>query len=232
MKIILLSEDQALSDRIESILSSHYFIVDSVQSPELLTHFLSLFPYDLIIVDTTLLTLDIVSFSNHLQAVEHPLMLLLLFHEVTSDVEILSLNLGADDCLRRFCDDDVLIAHVRALMRRKGRKSPIVMRWGDLSVDCSRQQVHYGRVLIALTPKEYQLLSIFLRSPHQTFSAQSLIDLAWSSTLDQPNLETIKTHIRSLRHKLKQAGIEDLVKTVYGFGYRLNPELLASIAMA
>ncbi len=229
MKIICLSEDQALSNRIFTVLSP-YFIVDLVQTLEMLKHCLSLFPYNLIIVDAEVSRVDVFSFAQDLQVDEHPLMLLLLFEVVTSEVQVLSLNAGADDCLLRSCHDDEVVAHVRALLRRQGEKYPVMGHWGDLLVDCSRHQVSYGGTLIPLTPKEYQILMVFLSAPRQTFSAQSLIDHAWSSTHDQPSVETIKTHIRSLRLKLKSVGIEDLVETVYGFGYRLNYELLTSIA--
>jgi DNA-binding response OmpR family regulator len=230
MKIICLSEDQALSDRIFTVLSSHHFVVDTVQTPEMLNHCLSLFPYTLIIIDTKISTLDVFSFAKELQLVQHPLMLLLIFEELSYEVEVLSLNAGADDCLRESCGDDELLAHVCALLRRKGEKSPVIGRWGDLVVDCKNNQASYAGKKIPLTPKEYQIMLVFLSSPRQTFSAQSLIDCAWPSIQDQPSVETIKTHIRSLRVKLKQVGIEDLVETVYGFGYRLNFELLTAIA--
>jgi DNA-binding response OmpR family regulator len=95
-------------------------------------------------------------------------------------------------------------------------------------VDCLHQQVRYGDQIIPFTVKEYQFLTLFLKSPHQTFSAQSIIDHVWSSKVEQPSLETVKTHMRSLRVKLKKVGIENLIETVYGFGYRLNTDVLSS----
>ena len=125
-------------------------------------------------------------------------------------------------------DSEVLVAHVRALLRRKGKKYPVGGRWGNFRVDCHHQQVSYGDQIIPFTVKEYQFLTLFLMLPHQTFSAQNIIDHVWSSNVEQPSLETVKTHIRSLRVKLKKVGIENLIETVYGFGYRLNSDVLSS----
>jgi DNA-binding response OmpR family regulator len=160
--------------------------------------------------------------------IDHPLMLLLLFEMMDEKLEINGFNSGADGCLVRNCSDAMLIAYVRALLRRRGEKYPVVGRWGDLLVDCGHQTVSYAGRLIPLTPKEYQMLTVFLASPRQTFSSQGIIDQAWCSTLDQPNLETVKTHIRALRTKFKKVGVEGLIETVHGFGYRLNYVLLSS----
>ncbi len=230
MKMILLSDDKKLSREILSILMSKYFILDLVDTVIDLKAYLDRFPYDLIIIDAILQDLGIFSLTQELQSVKHPIMLLLLFPEMTTQVEIDSLNAGADDCLVRSCSEPELVAHVRALLRRKGEKYPVVGRWGDLMVDCGAQTVSYGNQVIPLTPKEYQLLSLFLSAPRQTFGPQLIIDSVWSSMLDQPSPETVKTHIRSLRVKLHEVGLQDLIETIYGFGYRLNSELLASLS--
>jgi DNA-binding response OmpR family regulator len=230
MKIILLSDDKVLGHEIYTALISKYFILDTINTVFELKDYLERFPYDLIIIDASLKHLDVFSFAKELQSVKHPIMLLLLFPEMTTQVEIASLNAGADDCLARSCSEDELIAHVRALLRRKGEKYPVIGRWGDFVVDCGAQTVSYGDQVIPLTPKEYQLITLFLSAPRQTFGSQLIIDSVWSSMLDQPSPETVKTHIRSLRVKLHDVGLQDLIQTIYGFGYRLNSELLTRLS--
>ncbi len=232
MKIIVLSDDKQLCHEIYVVLTSQHFVLDTVNTVVKFKDYLRQFPYDLMIIDAVLNSLNVFSLTQQLQSVKHPIMLLLLllFPEVNTQVEIEALNAGADDCLARSCSGDELVAHVRALLRRKGEKYPVVGRWGDLLVDCGAQTVSYGEQVIPLTPKEYQLLSLFLSSPRQTFGPQLIIDSVWSSMLDQPSPETVKTHIRSLRVKLDTVGLQDLIQTIYGFGYRLNSELLTSLS--
>ena len=228
MKLLVLSCDQGLSDRIESLAVEYNSIADTVKTEEMLDHYLGLFPYDLIIIDGSLPNFNVLEYSKKMQSVQNASLLLLLVEVLNSEVEIAALNAGADICLVRSVDSEMLVAHVRALLRRRGEKYPVGGRWGDFWLDCRHHQVSYGDQIIPFTVKEYQFLTLFLKSPHQTFSAQSIIDQVWSSNVEQPSLETVKTHIRSLRVKLKKVGIENLIETVYGFGYRLNFDVLSS----
>ncbi len=227
MKIIVLSCDWVLSDRIGLLASAYNSVADTVETQIILDHYLSLFPYDLIIIDGNLPNFDILKYAKKLQSSQNPTLLLLLVEVLNAQIEIAALNAGVDACLMRSVDSEMLIAHVRALLRRKGKKYPIESRWGDFWVDCCHQKIIYRDQVIPFTAKEYQILRLFLNSPHQTFSARSIIDHLWSSNLEQPSSETVKTHIRSLRVKLKQVGIENLIETVYGFGYRLNHTVLS-----
>jgi diguanylate cyclase (GGDEF)-like protein len=76
---------------------------------------------------------------------------------------------------------------------------------------------------LRLTPKEYGLLELFLRNPHRIFSTGALIAHIWSFE-EPPTEDTIRSHIKGLRQKLKAAGaLDDPIETVYGIGYRLRP---------
>jgi PAS domain S-box-containing protein len=86
----------------------------------------------------------------------------------------------------------------------------------------ARKVTCHGQVL-PVNRKEYQLLELFLSHPHQTFSRGVISDRLWSLDDPLPTDATIKTHIRNLRRKLEQAGLQDLIQTHYGHGYRLNP---------
>jgi DNA-binding response OmpR family regulator len=77
--------------------------------------------------------------------------------------------------------------------------------------------------LVPVTPKEYALLELFLRNSKRVFSCDVILDRLWSHD-GTPSEEAIRTHIKGLRHKLKQAGAAaDTIETVYGIGYRLKP---------
>ncbi len=229
MKVILLSEDSDLSGKIFTTLSLKNVIVDVVSTSILLEKYLDNVSYDLIMLDVSIPNVDTLELCYKLQSVEHPLMLLLFVETLDSQVEVAGLNAGADDCLRRSVDADELLAHVTALLRRRGQKYPVIGHWGEFLVDCSHNQVSYEGTIIPLTAKEYQLFTIFLAAPDQTLNPQALINQAWSSTHEQPGLETVKTHIRSLRLKFKKVGLQNLIETIYGFGYRLNQELMAGL---
>jgi len=84
--------------------------------------------------------------------------------------------------------------------------------------------VTYGDFALSLTPKEYGLLELFLRKQSQVFSRAAILDSLWNCG-EAPGEDTVTAHIKGLRRKLMEAGgPADLIKTVYGVGYRLNPE--------
>ncbi len=91
-----------------------------------------------------------------------------------------------------------------------------------MSLDPKTHQVTHQQQLLPLTPKEYGILELFLRHPHQVFSPGAIIDNLWAGE-DPPGEEAVRTHIKGLRHKLKASGMEkDTIETVYGVGYRLK----------
>ena len=115
-----------------------------------------------------------------------------------------------------------LTARIRALLRRGTAVLPTVLEWGDLRLNPSSYEVSYGENLLNLTPKEYQLLELFIRKNKMVLSRSLILDHLWSFE-DPPGEETVKVHIKDLRKKLRIAGAPpDFIETVYGVGYRLK----------
>jgi DNA-binding winged helix-turn-helix (wHTH) protein len=82
--------------------------------------------------------------------------------------------------------------------------------------------VTYGNQPIALTPKEYSLLELFLRNPQRVFSRSTILDHLWSMD-DSPTEGAVTNLVKDLRNRLKRNGLEEaVIQTVYGLGYRLK----------
>ena len=103
------------------------------------------------------------------------------------------------------------------------RSTPL-LTWERLCLNPTTMEVQYGEELLSLTPKEYSLMELFLRQPDRIFSRGVILENIWSLQDDIPSEDTVKAHIRGLRKKLKAVGAPaQLIDTVYGVGYRLNP---------
>ncbi len=124
------------------------------------------------------------------------------------------------------CTSEEICARIRALLRRPREVAVTVLRCGGLRLDPSTCEVFYLDHEIRLSPKEYALLELFLRHPHQVFSSGTLLEKLWSFD-ETPGEETIRTHVKRLRRKLKQAGANQVIENIYGMGYRLNSSLAA-----
>lgn len=92
----------------------------------------------------------------------------------------------------------------------------------DLRLDPDACEVSYGGNTLRLYPKEYELLKLFFDYPRHVLSPSVIIDRLWADD-STPTDSAIRTHIKGLRRKLKDAGAEDLIQTVHGLGYRLKP---------
>jgi two-component system OmpR family response regulator len=128
------------------------------------------------------------------------------------------LDYGADDYLTKPFSFVVLLARLRALVRRRLPERPTVLSAGEVSLDPATHQVHVAREPVALTPREYTVLEYFLRNPHRVVSKTELLDHVWDAAEDtDPN--AVEVYIGYLRRKLGR----DLLQTVRGVGYRLAP---------
>lgn len=96
-------------------------------------------------------------------------------------------------------------------------------QWKDLRLDPDTCEVSYRGKILRLYPKEYELLKLFFDFPMRVLSPSLIIEHLWSFD-STPTESVIRTHIKGLRHKLKDAGVEDdIIQTVHGLGYRLKP---------
>jgi DNA-binding response OmpR family regulator len=128
------------------------------------------------------------------------------------------LDYGADDYLTKPFSFVVLLARLRALVRRRLPERPTVLSAGEVSLDPATHQVQVSQEPVALTPREYTVLEYFLRNPHRVVSKTELLDHVWDAAEDtDPN--AVEVYIGYLRRKLGR----NVLQTVRGVGYRLAP---------
>jgi DNA-binding response OmpR family regulator len=222
MRILIAEDDEQISEPLKEALSHHQYIVDVASDGQAAWELVEAFTYDLILLDVVLPKLDGITFCKKLRQHGYHMPVLMLTAMGTLDDKIVGLDAGADDYLIKPFELKELEARIRALMRRGRFTLPPVLMWGDLQLNPNTCQVVYENKPINLTPKEYSLLSLFLRNSNRMFSRSAIIEQLWSYE-EPPGEETVKMHIKSLRHKLRLAGVpEDPIETVYGLGYRLR----------
>ncbi len=224
MKILLVEDDDRIAQSLAEALVDQHYVVDIAADGEMGWEYIDASPYDLVILDIMLPKRDGISLCQLLRRNGYTMPVLMLTAKDTSADKVLSLDVGADDYVVKPFDLKELLARIRALLRRGATVQPAILEWGSLHLDPATHEVSYADQLLHLTPKEYGLLELFLRNHGRVLSADFILDHLWSLE-DPPGKETIKVHVRGLRQKLKAAGAtEDVVETVYGLGYRLNPK--------
>jgi DNA-binding response OmpR family regulator len=133
------------------------------------------------------------------------------------------LDLGADDYLVKPFSYVVLVARLRALLRRGVRERPVVLAAGDLRLDPASHRVRRGDADVALTAREFALLEYLMRHAGRVLSRTELLDHVWDAAEDtDPN--AVEVYISYLRRKVDSPFGRHALGTVRGVGYRLAPD--------
>ena len=134
--------------------------------------------------------------------------------------EVEALDTGADDFLCKPFSYPVLVARLRALVRRGDRKRPTVLRVGGLRLDPAARRVWRWDTEIELTARELAILEMLMRRPDEVVSKRDILDHVWDAAFDgDPNI--VEVYVRRLRIKLDRPYGRTDIETVRGAGYRL-----------
>jgi len=134
-----------------------------------------------------------------------------------------ALDTGADDYLTKPFSFVVLLARLRALMRRGVPERPSVLEAGDLRLDPATRTVQRGDVAVELTSRETALLDFLLRRQGDVLSKQTILDNVWDDEFEgDPNI--VEVYIRRLRNKLDRPFGRAAIETIRGSGYRLTAD--------
>ncbi|OHY35840.1 transcriptional regulator [Cylindrospermopsis raciborskii CS-508] len=224
MKILVVEDDELIAYTLTNFLTEQNYAVELANDGKTAWDLVETYEYDLILLDIVLPKLDGISLCKKIRSSGRRVPILLLTGRDSSHDKAIGLDAGADDYVVKPCDEEELVARVRALLRRGGVNSQPVLEWRGLRLDPSSCEVTYQQDQLSLTPKEYALLELLMRNNRRVFSCGMILDHLWSYE-DTPGEDAVRTHIKGLRMKLKAAGApHDLVETVYGIGYRLKPQ--------
>jgi DNA-binding response OmpR family regulator len=134
---------------------------------------------------------------------------------------VLGLEAGADDYVTKPFDSTVLVARIRAVVRRMGRAEAVhgeqPLRFGDLEVQRNGLEVRVGGQPVELTPTELRLLLCFVDSPGNVLTRDVLLEQVWDYQWGGDS-RVVDVHVQRLRAKVGQ----DRIETVRGFGYKLK----------
>lgn len=175
---------------------------------------------DLLILDVNLPNMDGYVLCSMLRQAGKSMPILMLTARTTQQEMIKGLNLGADDYLTKPFDLDVLLARVRALLRRKSVDKDPVLSAGDITIDTNTREVKKGKKVIALSPKEYSLLDYLMRTKGKVQDRPTILQHVWGSSDELMFSNTVDVHVNFLRRKLGKATI----KTVPNAGYLIPIE--------
>lgn len=177
---------------------------------------------DLVILDIQLPGKNGVEICQTIRALKIMTPVIMLTAKQQTKDKIYGLNNGADDYLTKPFEFPELLARIQALLRRPKILNQSIIALGDnINFNASARCVTKNKQIIALTPKEFEILNCLIRHKNIVLSQQQIFNHCFDFAKDNWS-NTIEVHIKNLRKKLFNQNDKNILKTVRGFGYRLE----------
>jgi two-component system, OmpR family, response regulator len=220
VKLLLVDDDAKLAASVRRGLTAEGFTVEVAADGIEGLWQASEGTYDLIVLDILLPGRNGYEVCRELRRAENWTPILMLTAKDGSLDEAEALDTGADDYLTKPFSFAVLVAHIRALLRRTRGGSPAPVSVGDLRLDPVRRRVWRGTTEVSLTAREFEVLEFLVRRRGQVLSKQAILDGVWDIGFDgDPNI--VEVYVRRLRRKLDEPYGRTTIDTVRGAGYRV-----------
>jgi DNA-binding response OmpR family regulator len=223
MRILVVEDDKKVASFIEKGLREDGYSVDVAHDGDDGSLKAHVYDYDLLVLDVMLPGKTGFDILTALRREESTVPVLLLTARDSTEDIVRGLDAGADDYLTKPFSFEVLLARVRALVRRGGARRLERLRFADLEMDRIRHTAARGGRDLRLTPKEFQLLEYFLLHPEEVVRRTQLLEKVWDLHFD-PMSNVVDVHVAKLRRKTTEEGEDPLIHTVRGVGYILSGE--------
>ena len=217
MKVLLVEDEPILARAIRNGLERAGLTVDVVHDGQAAVALLQSQEYEAVVLDRDLPRLSGDDVCTYIIAHHSSVGVLMLTASATLADRVAGLQIGADDYLTKPFEFPELVARLRALQRRTGRRTPPELCFGELRLNPFAHQAFRADVPLTLSPKEFRILEQLLRAEGGVLSAETLLQRAWDENAD-PFTNSPRVVISTLRRKL---GKPWPIETVPGVGYRV-----------
>ena len=218
MRLLVVEDEVRLAAALKRGLAAEGFAVDLAHDGRSGLDLARYGDYDAVVLDVMLPVLSGYTVVKTLRAEGVWVPVLMLSAKDGEHDQADGLDYGADDYLTKPFSYVVLLARLRALLRRDLRERPAVLEASGIRLDPSSREVTAAGRPVALTQREFTVLEYFMRNPGRVVSKTELLDHVWDAA-DDTDPNTVEVYVGYLRRKLGR----DALHTVRGVGYRLAP---------
>ncbi len=225
MKVLIVEDEKSLRETMAAFLQKQDFVCETADSYFVAEDKLAAFEYDIIILDITLPDGNGLDLLSTIKTLENNTGILVVSARNSLDDKIRGLDLGADDYITKPFHLSELNSRIRAVLRRRKFNGTKELTFAEFRLLPEKREVFIHHKKLELTPKEYELLLYFLTNKNRVLTRQSIAEHLWGDYMDMADrFDFVYTHLNNLRKKIRKAGGNDYIKTVYGVGYKLETE--------
>ncbi len=223
MRVLLADDEVALAETVRRGLERDGSVVEVVHNGEDAVWAATEYTFDVLVLDIMMPRGNGYQVIRELRrrGIWTPVLVLTAIDQ--DDQVATALDAGADDYLTKPFSFVVLLARLRALVRRGAPERPATLRAGDLSLDPASRIVSRGDQTIQLTPREFGLLQFMMRHAGEVVSKSTILAGVWDSGFDGDD-NVVEVYMRYLRNKVDTPYRRQSLQTLRGMGYRLDPQ--------
>lgn len=222
-RILVVEDEEGLSGAIREWLEDDCYVVTVAVDGISALHRLLNESYELVLLDLMLPGLAGIDVCKRYRESGGSAPILMLTAKSTLAAKESGLDSGADDYLTKPFNMRELSARVRALLRRPQTQPKITLEARDIKLDRNSRCVTKACKPLRLLPKEFLLLEVMLERYGQVLSSEDLINHVWGPESEIAP-DTVRSHLKSLRKKIDDAGKPSMIKTVHGMGYKIEDD--------
>lgn len=221
-RIFIIEDDEVIFKAIKKYLESWNFIVSGVKDFENVFDEFINFKADLLLIDISLPFFNGYHWCEKIRSISKIPIIFISSASINLN-KIMAMNMGADDYITKPFDLDLLVAKIKALLRRTYEYVEVYdnLIYQYLSLDREKMTLKFNEYEIALSKNEFMILEMMFKSPRKVFKREEFMDKIWQ-TDEFIDDNTLTVNIMRLRKKLEEIGLRNLIKTKKKVGYYLE----------
>ncbi|MBI1183451.1 response regulator [bacterium] len=223
MKLLIVEDEPALAQSIAAYLSDENYLCEVAETYDAAYEKLGIYQYNCVLLDLMLPGGNGMDLLQHIRQENKETGVIIISAKNSLEDKITGLNLGADDYLAKPFHLPELKARIHSIIRRKQYENNDQLIINELQIDLLSKTVKVDDTEVPLTKKEYNLLLYFIANKNRVISKSALAEHLSGDFADLlDNHDFVYAHVKNLKKKLKAAGCENYLHTVYGSGYKWN----------
>lgn len=220
-KVLFAEDNLEFAESMSQFLSANGYTVEHTSDGHDALRFLQDFGYDVAILDWELPGLSGVELCSRIRKAGNLIPVIMLTGKAEAIDTVQGIDAGADDYLIKPVDPIVVLAKLKAILRRTENRSTNILGTQGVELDPDTHCVSIDGEAVSLLPKEFAVLEFFLRNRDRLFSPDEVISHVWAAD-DEVSVESVRTCMFRLRKKLDKFQKANLIENVYGRGYILR----------
>lgn len=222
MKILVVEDDSGMREVITTFLRKERYVTETAATLREARMKTDIYEYDCILLDIMLPDGSGMTLLRELVATGRKPNVIILSAKDSIEDKVEGLDLGADDYLAKPFHLAELHARIKSVSRRKAGTGINSTTVGNVTIHHDNFHVEVGGNMLTLNRKEFDILAYFMNRPGRVVEKQVMAEAVWGDNIDQADsFDFIYAQVKNLRKRLKEAGADIEIKTVYGFGYKL-----------